>query len=122
MKNIKYKNAYTMIELIFVIVLLGILGTVAFNTLSVTRDDAKQAIFATNVSNCISDVGANHIATDNNITNLSISFFSSCDKANNHMASSIEANGTSAIKVSNAGAGLDGVHTFGGKCMICGGF
>ena len=37
----KSKNAFTMIELIFVIVIIGILATVAIPRLSATRDDAK---------------------------------------------------------------------------------
>ena len=37
----KSKQAFTMIELIFVIVIIGILAVVAIPRLSVTRDDAK---------------------------------------------------------------------------------
>ncbi len=39
----KSKNAFTMIELIFVIVILGILAAVALPKLAVTRDDAQIA-------------------------------------------------------------------------------
>ena len=35
------KNAFTMIELIFVIVILGILAAVAIPKLAATRDDAQ---------------------------------------------------------------------------------
>jgi len=45
---IKNKKAFTMVELIFVIVIIGILAAVAVPRLSVTRDDAK---IATTVSN-----------------------------------------------------------------------
>ena len=38
---IKNKKAFTMIELIFVIVIIGILAAVAIPRLAVTRDDAK---------------------------------------------------------------------------------
>ena len=37
----KYKNAFTMIELVFVIVILGILAAVAIPRLSATRTDAE---------------------------------------------------------------------------------
>ncbi len=35
------KKAFTMIELVFVIVILGILGSVAISKMAVTRDDAQ---------------------------------------------------------------------------------
>ena len=39
--NIKSKKAFTMIELVFVIVIIGILATVAIPRLAATRDDAE---------------------------------------------------------------------------------
>jgi len=41
MKNIKSKSAFTMIELIFIIVIIGILASVAIPKLAATRDDAQ---------------------------------------------------------------------------------
>ena len=41
MENIKYKKAFTMTELVFVIVIIGILASVAVPRLSATRDDAE---------------------------------------------------------------------------------
>jgi len=41
MKNIKFKKAFTMIELVFVIVIIGILAGVAIPRLAATRDDAE---------------------------------------------------------------------------------
>ena len=41
MKNIKSKKAFSMIELIFVIVIIGILGAVAIPRLAASRDDAE---------------------------------------------------------------------------------
>ena len=43
MKNIKSKQAFSMIELIFVVVIIGILASVAIPRLSATRDDAEIA-------------------------------------------------------------------------------
>jgi len=41
MKNRKNNNAFTMIELVYVIVIIGILASVAIPRFSVTRDDAE---------------------------------------------------------------------------------
>ena len=41
MKNIKSKQAFSMIELIFVIVIIGILSAVAIPRLAASRDDAE---------------------------------------------------------------------------------
>ncbi|MDQ7061297.1 MAG: type II secretion system protein [Sulfurimonas sp.] len=53
----KQKAAFTMVELIFVIVILGILAAVAVPKLAATRDDAKMSRTAHNIM-----VGAGEIA------------------------------------------------------------
>lgn len=51
------KKAFTMVEVIFVIVILGILAAVAIPKLVATRDDAEIAKTAKNLSTIISDIG-----------------------------------------------------------------
>ena len=47
------KNAFTMIELIFVIVIIAILAAIGIPKLSIARNDAKASVIATRLSNCI---------------------------------------------------------------------
>lgn len=52
------KNAFTMMEIIFVIVILGILAMVAIPRFAATRNDAKVSLMAQNI-----ETGAMEIAT-----------------------------------------------------------
>jgi len=57
------KRGFTMIELIFVIVIIGILAVIAIPKLNATRDDAKLVTEMQNLSTCVQDIGAAYTAT-----------------------------------------------------------
>ena len=50
------RAGWTLIELIFVIIIIAILGSIAIKSLSVTRDDAKLSADVSNMNVCLKDL------------------------------------------------------------------
>ncbi|WP_373032468.1 type II secretion system protein [Sulfurovum sp.] len=98
-----------MIELIFVIVIIGILAAVAIPKLAATRDDATLSAMMANTKICIHDLASSYTGTEQEPT---IDDYDSCVQA--------KADGASItlvgdyVHVANVHASLNGDHVFKG--------
>ena len=103
------RKAFTMIELIFAIVIIGILASVAIPKLAATRDDAGHSTLMANTRICINDLIMGYKGMGNT---LNIESVPACIKARENGAS-IEYTQDS-VRVSNVDRSLDGDHIFKG--------
>ena len=115
------RAGWTMIELIFILIVIGILAALAIPKLAATRDDAKLSADVSNMNICLRSTAANYTATHINDINIT-----SC---NNVVCYTIEMNGSSmqidintsaphyCDDIENVGGHLIGTYQFSGQSI-----
>ena len=117
------RAGWTLIELIFIIIVIGILAAVAITKLSVSRDYAKLSADVSNMNICIKDMGALYTATATPLNEIDSS---ACDSVvcytmdinATHMV--VDINTTAPFycdDVQNVGGHLIGTHQFSGNSI-----
>lgn len=105
------KKGFTMIELIFVIVILGILAAVAIPKLAATRDDAEVSKFCSNAATAVSDIGAYYTAKGKFATTLTDMTNVGPFNTNNLQAKGVDC---ATFTISDADGNLTVAHNAGG--------
>ena len=121
--NPAMRAGWTMIELILIIVIIGILASIAIKKLTATRDDAKLSADVSNMAVCIRDLSAIYTATatplnDINSTACERVVCYTMDLNSTHMV--VDTNTTAPIycdDLQNVGGHLLGTHQFSGSAV-----
>jgi prepilin-type N-terminal cleavage/methylation domain-containing protein len=116
------KRGFTMIELIFVIVILGILAAVAIPKMAATRDDAKVSSIVTQVNSAIQEIpqyitskGGDVNATPLDVSSQVLKQMIDAGKGNKESNTSVSVYGTDGstkcLKLETNSTDLKVVHT-----------
>ena len=109
-----FRNAFSVIELIFVIVILGILAAVAIPRLAATRDDAVVTALIADVKTCVNDAVA---AYKGQGSAPDLTTIPACVAANANGAT-ITINGDFVNVVNSGLSTLDGDHKMKGETVV----
>jgi type II secretory pathway pseudopilin PulG len=118
------RTGWTVIELIFVIILIGILASIAIGKLAATRDDAKLSADVSNMGVCITDLGAVYTASRINLKDINSSACNNvvCFTVERNVSRlNVDVNATAAnycADVENVGGHLVGSYEFAGASVI----
>ncbi len=117
------KSAFTMIELIFVILVIGILASIAIPKMNAVRGDAQLAKDVSNMAICIRDAGNQYTATginldanDSQVCSSVVCFTITYDTNETNFTVSANPNGAPYCQdIATVGEHLIGEHKFRGK-------
>ncbi len=104
-----------MIELIFVIVIIGILASVAIPKLAATRDDAYNAKDCKNISNCVTELISEYTARETTSKNTYLACREAESSTHNTISITIDSDNVLVAGAPDACHHLNTIFVFSGS-------